>query len=853
MTSDKADKMTLTVAVRDLAERVRRQGGLVSPLHAGISGSEGSGIHREFVEEADQLFPDQELFPELTLRSLYTDDSLPFKLQIQGRCDLVTLSPQGRASLIEVKGFRGQAASIPPDGDPAHLAQALIYAHMLLAGDFLSSHGGQTEALDLELRYIPLDRGQPLILRSHWTKSELAAEFEELCRVYAGSLAPLYKHRALRDKANQTASFPYEDLRQGQKELMQEVLAAIRDKTVLFVQAATGIGKTMATLYPAIKAQANQLTDRIFYLTPTRSQRKVAEDSLDELESKGFRIRSLTLQAKQAQCLAPELYCDMRRCPYALNFYDNLQKALLDSYAWQRLTPARVRELAEKHEICPFELSLALIPTTDVVICDYNYIFNPRIRFHTLLDDPDHRYTLLVDEAHNLARRSREMFSARLAKSDLLKLKEGLGGLHKVYSQGKAGALSASRLLDSLIGSLESFRKFLTASQAPDGEDPFLKDLKEYRPVCREHFLATKSPPAQLLDRVSKLTAQLTGFFQAHEDFPGRQAFMVPYFELLHFQRVAERYYDQAYITSWRPGEKDELFMTLLALDASRHLTEIYRGRSPVVFFSATLSPLPYYISLLDAQSRSEKPEIVELKSPFPSERRLVICYEEYSLRYGDRALSLEGIARLISQVVRLRRGNYLVFSPSFSYQGQLVKALSRQKAEDIDYVVQPPGMTEKQKNRFLDYFQNTGRDKPLVGLTVMGSLLNEGIDLKGEALTGVIVIGTGLPGLSPERDILRQYYDERQGQGFEFAYVWPGFNRVTQAVGRLIRGGEDYGLALLIDDRYGRPDYRQLIPEDWQARHTGDRQACTAMIQDFWKDFSSPSQDFPSPCPGRI
>lgn len=838
MTSDKTNKETLTVAVRDLAESVARRGGLASPLQAGISGLEGSALHREFIEEADRLFPGQELFPELTLVGLYSDEALPFDLQVQGRCDLVTLPPGGRASLIEVKGFRGQAASLPPDGDPAHLAQASLYAHMLLSSDFLSSRGANAEALDLELRYIAFDGGPPLVIRRSWTREELATEFAALCGAYARSLAPLHRHRALRDQANREASFPYEDLRDGQKEVMQEVLAAIRDRTVLFVQAPTGIGKTMATLYPAIKAQANQLTDRIFYLTPTRSQRKVAEDSLDLLGSQGFHIRSLTLQAKESLCLAPEYFCDQRRCPYALAFYDNLREARLDSYSYQRLVPARIRELAEKHRICPFEFSLALIPSTDVVICDYNYVFNPRIRLQGLLDDPGHRYALLVDEAHNLARRSREMFSASLSRSGLLKLKEGLASLPKLRKRDQAGLLSASRPLDDLLRSLDRFRDFLTAGKPPEEKDPLLLELKDCRPVYRDRFLATKNIPPRLLEEVARLTAQLTRFLQEHEDFPGRQALLLPYFDLIHFQRVAERYYDEAYICSWRPGGDDDLAMTLLALDASRHLTDIYRGRSPVVFFSATLSPLPYYLSLLDAQSAVEKPEIVKLKSPFPSERRLVICYEEFSLRYGDRALSLDAIARLIGQVVRLRRGHYLVFSPSFAYQRQLVAALSRQEKEDIDYVVQPPQMTEKQKNRFLAYFQKTGRDKALVGLTVMGSLLNEGIDLKGEELTGVLVIGTGLPGLSPEGDILRQYYDGKTGQGFEFAYVWPGFNRVTQAAGRLIRSGEDYGLVLLIDDRYGRPDYRQLLPEDWQAHHTEDRQECLELIRDFWGNF---------------
>lgn len=835
MTSCDQSRIVISVAARQLAETVRRRGGLAAPLYAGISGLEGSRIHRDFQQEAARLFPGHQLFPELSLKALYRDDRLPFDLQVQGRCDLVVRAPDGQLRLIEVKGFRGQAETLPPDGDPAHEAQALLYAHMLLAGDYLP--GPKPQALDLEVRYVAFDGGPPLILSQSWTKEALALEFARLCADYGRCLAPLYLHRLKRNQTNQTASFPYQGLREGQKVMMKEVIAAIRDKSLLFVQAPTGIGKTMATLYPALKAQANDLTDQIFYLTPTRSQRKVAEDSLDDLEAEGFLVRSLTLQAKEQICLSPEHFCDMRVCPYAVDFYDRLQEALAASYGQRRLLPQSVQDLARTYQLCPFELSLALIPTVDTVICDYNYVFNPRIRLH-ILDENELRYTLLVDEAHNLARRSREMFSALLTRSGLQSLKEGLAPFKGRPGLGDKGLAAAVKILDRLLLIFERFSRLLASDQDPPSQPTLFEALKAYQPVRGEKFLATKIPPPWLMEDLSSLTGLLTRFFLDHPDFPGRQALMIPYFDLVFFQRVAEEYYDETYITSWRLADKGEIFMTLLALDASKPLTALYRGRSPVIFFSATLTPLPYYRSLLDARSDQDKPQVIQLKSPFPRERRLLVAYEAHSLRYKDRPQSLAAIAQLIRQVAHLRKGHYLVFSPSFSYQRQLVRALSAQKDPTIDYLVQPARMTEAQKNHYLAYFRRPRQEKALVGLTVIGSLFNEGVDLVGEELTGVIIIGTGLPGLSPERDILRQYYDGKTGQGYEYAYVWPGFNRVTQAAGRLIRSENDFGLVLLVDDRYGRSDYRQLFPEDWQVHHVDNPEECLDLIGGFWKDF---------------
>lgn len=837
MDSRAQEKAVLSVAARDLAESVRRYGGLAGPLYAGVTGIEGTRAHQDFFDRAPHFFPGHEIFTELALGGFYRAQELPFDLQVQGRCDLVAISPEGRVTLVELKSFRGRAASIPDQGDPAHLAQAVVYAHLLYDGVFFASRGAAPPVIHVELRYLSIDDGSSFSISNAWTKKALQAEFESICSDYTCLARPLYLHRQMRDGLNRQASFPYQELRDGQEGMMQEVIAAVRDRTVLFVQAPTGIGKTMATLYPSIKAQANGLTDTIFYLTPTRSQRKVAEDTLDDLEKQGFLIRSLSLRAKEQMCLSPSHFCDMRVCPFAIRYHDHLRDAVIKSYESRRLLPEDVLALGREFSLCPFELSLSLLPTVDAVICDYNYLFNPRVRLHGWLDQPGQSYTLLVDEAHNLARRSREMFSAVLSRSEIGTLLEVMAG-HRTEPGNQRrlnGQVCAS--LNRLAGQMDRFRPLFEAG-TPREDHELVRELAGCHPVLRDQFLATRFTPSPLLEAVSSAADLLTRYLSDYPEFEGRRSMMVPYFDLSFFVRVAERYYNDSYITSWRPSGEGDLHVTLLALDASDHLTEVYSDRSPVIFFSATLAPLPYYLALLDARSATDKPEVLRLPSPFPKERRLVICYEAHSVRYADRSRTVGDIAGLIRDTALLRKGHYLVFSPSFAYQRQLVRCLSEFQDDRIDFLVQPGGMTEQQKENYLGYFQRKGGEKPLVGLTVLGSLFNEGIDLVGEELTGVMVIGTGIPGLSPEREFLAQYYDEKTGKGFEYAFMWPGFNRVTQAAGRLIRSEDDFGIVLLIDDRYGRQDYRQLIPQDWNAQHTDDREECLEAIRVFWQDF---------------
>lgn len=961
------DRPLLSIGVRALAESSRTHGGLGSTLFAGITGVEGIRLHQRFQQNAKYWFPDDKLYFEVPVSGVFRDSEFPFDLRIEGRCDLLMRHSNGDVKIVEIKGYRGHPTSLPEHGDPVHLAQAMLYAALLFqettegsaendavksaendavksaendavkstenstakstkrsakksTDDKKAEKGYErypTSSVEIWLCYLSLDTGEPHFIKTSHQRQEIDDFFRRQCTAFAESSGMVFAHRRERDDKNKVASFPYPRLRDGQKDMMREIMAAIRDQQVLFVSAPTGIGKTMATLYPSIKAQANGLTDQIFYITPTRSQRKVAEDALDDLSQKGFIQRSITIQAKEQMCISPRHFCNTLRCPCAVTYYERVKEAIRESYTISRITPSTVRELGRKYTLCPYELSLDLLSTCDTVICDYNYIFNPRVRWSDRLDDTGARYTLLVDEAHNLARRSREMFSAFLSLADLLAFRKKLLDIahtsrsktrssddmpvtSKINQNGGAPVASKTsqnddariaskmasnitsrviltqdtrssssydqssrpktvlpqdvnqvlRTLDRLIADLMRFLTLFDDIQEKGDNDvlqekeAFLEELKPYHPVLFPRFLATRATPSFILKDVSVLVGTLTRFFETHVEFPGRESVLIMYFDLLFFQRVVDRYYDHTYITCFRQTSKDNIAVSLMTLDASGHLTDLYYGRSPVVFFSATLSPMPYYQSLLDAHVSQDHPETIQLPSPFPSERRLVIAYEAHSIRYKDRLRTLPNVARLIAETIRLRKGHYLIFSPSFAYQRQLARALNALNVSDIDWVIQPPRMTDSQKNCYLAYFRDNTRNHPLAGLTVLGSLFNEGIDLAGEELTGVIIVGTGLPGLSPERDLLKQFYDATTGQGYEFAYLWPGLNRVAQAAGRLIRSENDYGIVLLIDDRYADPVHRALLPDEWHTEHMSDANACLARIRQFWHEIEASEEN---------
>lgn len=824
----------LSVSVRGLAEAVHRKGGLAVPLYGGISGSEGTAAHRRFAEMlSERDLPDSPVI-EARLSGHFSDDD--YSLSVGGRADAYYRAEDG-LHVIEVKSFRGDPSRLPPQGDSTHWAQAYLYAHLILEKT-------NDEAVIVELAYISIENDNVVTKTRKKTRVFVSDFFTSTCRSFLSYTKSLARYLAARNEANRGASFPYASLREGQRELMRLVCNEILAPSILLASAPTGIGKTVATLYPALKTQAGGHTERIFYLTHVTSTRDIAEDTLDDLRKQGFLVRAITLYAKEKLCLYPDLYCDERKCPAAVDYYDRQLKALEELFPLQQIEPGVLLPVAKSHCVCPFELSLDVSRWCDVIICDYNYVFDPRVRLTRYFDDVSEKITLLVDEAHNLPARARSMYSATLELEQFVSAARLL--VSRELGPDTLGDPLLVRIVNRAAAELE--RTYMMLSELfpalnGTGDKGFAlldETISSADEVQAENFLGSRRLPASLLPGLSRLDTALTDVTDTFRDWESRNDLLMLRFDIAFFLRIGLCYFNDTYVLSLRRNVKNEHFLSLICLDATIPLYESIDKTVARVFFSATLSPIGYYEKLLGPQG-GLKPVRLILPSPFPQQKRLVLASDAASLLYKNRAASLKTVHDLIEAATAERQGNYLVFMPSFSYLNELKKLFDEDKKDDTasgfrtELMFQTQGMSVRRRRAFLERFQ-TGSKNSLIAFSVIGSLFNEGIDLRGDRLIGVIIVGTGLPGLSPIRDLMGQYFQERLGDGFKFAYMYPGFNRVMQAAGRLIRTEMDTGFILLIDDRYKREDYRALLPEDWSTRFVGGPADVAAHIAEFWR-----------------
>ncbi len=802
----------IRLPVRALAESVHRKGGLAGPVYGGVQAQEAIRLHQRCInilqKELGQAVLETEVFLQVNCQLA------DYQLLVSGRCDGLVASPN-LMRIYEIKTFTGPPDRLPPQGEPHHWAQALLYAWL-----YLAEHK-TVATMELALVYIAADSPALVQHVKTFSRSDIAAFFQKTCQSYLDFASNILRGTALRKNSGLNLAFPYPLLRPGQKSFMQEVVGAARHKGVVNIVAPTGIGKTMASLYPAVKALANDLVEHVFYLTNMSSARLVAAQAMQDLQQNGLLMKSLTIYAKESLCLAPDLYCDTRQCPFASSYYENLPAALGQLFLHTAVGREEILLAARKHQVCPFELSLDLALYCEVIICDYNYVFDPRVRLQRFFNQEPQKHLLLVDEAHNLPQRSRDMYSASLSQAELA------DQVNLLFT-----------LKAPLLAELEQILAWFTAfaSDLAEGGPGFSKLEAKIKPadvMQAENFRATRALPAELLARIGRFNSACHIFLQDEREFKGRQEFLQVYFKLLFFARAAENFYDDAYVTT-ASSTAGQLQIELLCLDAAEKLAASYLDKYAAVFFSATLTPLSYYSRLLQGQRQSDS-ESLQLGSPFPVENLLLLVCSAYSTRYGQRQASAPAILDLVLAAARPKTGNYLVFLPSYAYLQQTRYLLSQNKErDDFDYMFQVRGMSEAVKRKYLARFEEFG-SRTLLAFAVMGGLFAEGIDLAGEKLAGVIIVGVGLPGLSPEREIMRQYYGQLLGSGYEYAYLYPGFNRVLQAAGRVIRSENDRGFILLIDERYDTLGYRSLFPDQWQPKNIADSLEASQLLQDFW------------------
>lgn len=609
--------------------------------------------------------------------------------------------------------------------------------------------------------------------------------------------------------------FPYEHIREGQREFIRTAYKALARGGRLYASAPTGTGKTVSVLYPALKALGDERYDKVFYLTPKTTTAKAAKECIELFATKGAVIRAITLSSKE-RCCERGLLCrdDRRLCEGSK--CNKLPDAVLTLYdkGLAVIGGNEIGEVARKFGICPYELQLAYSELCDVVICDINYLFDPKVYIRRYFTEGG-RFAFLVDEAHNLPDRAREMYSAELSTSEL-----------------------RDALLDGRIG--EHSALFLEIAEGRDALDellrPYLREeLRERHDGVLAGAVDLSEPPAKLYEIVERMTLgaevalhKLSADKNAER---GTLSFVKDlYYKLKKVNDTLQLFDDHFKCFIFQEG--DTLRFKLFCLDTGGVIADKLDKGYSAVFFSATLEPINYFKTLLGADGTSDE---LAVGSPFDPSQLSVSIVDNISTRHSERERTLGAICRTIAATMSARRGNYMIFSPSFEYCEALYNAF-RAKYPRIHALCQTRGMTDAERRAFLDAFESDDKNY-LVGFCVMGGIYSEGVDLVGDRLIGAVVVGIGMPSLSYEREAMSAYFEDRYEQGKQYAYIYPGMNRVFQAAGRVIRREEDRGVIVLVDDRFADPIYKKSIPSLWKGmRYIDDAKALKERIEGFWR-----------------
>lgn len=779
------EKRQVRISVRNLVEFVLRSGDIDNRHSAGAQKEAmlaGGRIHRKIQKRMGANYR-----AEVPLKHTVEDEEQEIVLLVEGRADGI-MEENGIVTIDEIKGMYIDVGRLE-EPIMVHLAQAMCYGYFYCCDKHL-------DGVRLQITYANLETEEIKRFHVDRSKEELEEWFKSVVHEYFKWARYQYHHELVRDQSIRGLEFPF-PYREGQRNLVVSVYKTIVRGKRLFIQAPTGIGKTLSTVFPAIKAIGEGKGEKLFYLTAKTITRTVAEEALRILRKNGLQFSSVTITAKEKLCPREKTECNPAACPYAKGHYDRVNEAVFDIiHMEQDMTREVILEYAEKYQVCPFEFCLDISNWMDGIICDYNYVFDPNVRLKRYFaDGASGEYLFLIDEAHNLVSRAREMYSAAIVKEDVLEVKRII--------KGKSAKLEKK---------LESCNKLML----------------EMKRECEEW---------QVLEEIAGLAASVMGVFAEMEtfmeDFPefeGRDTVLNFYFGLRDFLNVYEQLDDHYQIYAEQTGASC-FQVKMLCVNPARLLSQCMAQGSSTILFSATFLPIQYYKTLL---SGNEDDYAVYANSPFEEEKRLLMVATDVSSKYSRRTESeFRKVADYIRVMAGGRTGNYMVFFPSYQYMAEIERIFEEEPLE-ADLLIQGQGMGEEERKEFLEEFEKE-RSHSLVAFCVMGGVFSEGIDLKEERLIGVIIVGTGLPMVCVEQEILKGYFDETEERGFDFAYQYPGMNKVLQAAGRVIRTQEDEGVILLLDDRFLRREYLELFPREWEHYHLVNRNNVGQCVKDFW------------------
>ncbi|MBN2300490.1 MAG: PD-(D/E)XK nuclease family protein [Acholeplasmataceae bacterium] len=777
---------TYKIGVGNLVSFLYASGDLSSETFQNVSLLEGTRAHQHLQNQ--YLSSDQ---AEVPIQLSYETNS--FHILLLGRIDGI-LVRDGYTILEEIKSTRYPIYSPEFKLNYEHLAQLKMYAYMYMKVHSISEIEGR-------VTYLQIGDHQVRYFEYLFHLDELENYFLDSIESYLLWLEILGAHEQLKMESLSTLVFPFDMYRRGQREMMSAVYQTMIDNDILYAIAPTGIGKTMATLFSSLKSLRDD-TQKIFYLTAKTAGRKIALDTLDMLHEGTLETKSIEITAKDSICFLEKRECDPKICPYAKGFFDRLQEATKDIFQNEKLMSRSVIErYARKHIVCPFEFSLYVSYYADVIICDYNYVFDPITHLIRYFDEDNYKPLVLIDESHNLINRSREMFSSTLIMSDFIKLR-------------RAGSKLKPTIRTGIKHVLDQFENY---------NSRFIDQL----------FISDKSLNNDFLESIRYLMKKIENAIKENPYYPKKTEVLEGYFSMLRFIKINE-YYNESYLTNAEKIDND-ISIKIQCLDASKFILDIVKNKTyGTVFFSATLYPIKYYQELLT----QNQGETLKIQSPFDKNRLKIIVMDQISTRYVDRFSSIDNVVDIIVSTINSKKGNYIVFFPSYQYLNQILDQLPN--SLDADILIQKKDMDLKLRDLMIERFK-TINDCSQLAFFVMGGMFAEGIDYIGDMLNGVIIVGVGLPMINETNNQLRDYYQLTFKKGFDYAYLYPGMNKVIQAVGRVIRTSSDFGIAILIDDRFNSYSYRKLFPPEWKNYEViRSKQKLEQSLGIFWNKMSN-------------
>ena len=816
--------MEVRISVRNLVEFILR-GGDIDNRRSGAADNamqEGSRIHRMLQK---RMGP--EYAAEVFLR--YEYDTEQYRIVVEGRADGIISQDNDVVTIDEIKTTY-RDVNLMKKPVEIHLAQAKVYAAIYAIQNNLDS-------MRVRMTYCNVETEELKYFHEEFSAKHLTDWFFSLLTQYRKWADYEYEWKLKRQDSIAQLSFPF-PYREGQKELVSYVYQTIYHKKKLFIEAPTGVGKTISTIFPSVKAMGSGMGDKIFYLTAKTITRTVAENTFSLLREHGLQFKSVVLTAKEKICFMEETECNPEHCPYAKGHYDRINDAVYDLLMHsQNFTREIIEEYARKHNVCPFEFCLDMSLFADGIIGDYNYVFDPHVYLKRFFGEgAGGDYLFLVDEAHNLLERGREMYSAVLVKEEFLRLKKQIK--------------EAQDKLNIPLAELPAGEKGRIREYGPKIEkhlDKCNRELLLLKRECEDCLVLEHIDP--FVQALMRLQDSLDKYLEENDDSPVRKEILDFFFETSHFLDIYERV-DDNYVTYAQTGEDGSFLLKLFCVNPSVNLQEcMARGRSTILF-SATLLPIQYYKKLLGGTPEDYE---VYARTVFNPRKRALFVGSDVTSRYTRRSTEeFFNIARYIYEIIKNRHGNYMVFFPSHAFLESVYECFCTHfKEENTECIIQEEYMNEAEREAFLKRFEGNedcdfapiemeveieeSEDRNLIGFCVMGGIFGEGIDLKHDSLIGVIVVGTGIPQVCNERELLKQFFDTNGENGFDYAYRFPGMNKVLQAAGRVIRTAEDVGVIALLDERFLQLSYRRLFPREWEDFETVTGSTVAKRVERFW------------------